>query len=621
LSQILEKATLRILNQDGKTVGAGFLITPKLAVTCAHVVKAAKSEPGQLISVARARGEDKQIAQVLEKGWSADDQNDIAFLQLSKPSKVLSPVRLSTSQNRVSRFFTSLGFPENPNYYWDMPKGLLGGIIPSTVKGREDLLQFPGNEIRQGMSGGAVLDNQAKQVVGMICEFEISQGVRNAYAITAETICKFAPEKIILDPPDKIRRQWIILGTVLGISLILALLFIFTRPPQLGTMTGDFNVAVAGFAVTGNPEENEIGTTLAENVFLHLNENLNEIAPELKQDISQFKIQVWAPEKIGGIRGNNREERADAARKLAQQIHADIIIYGVVDTTQSTWKVTPEFYLYDRSFYEAQEITGQHDMGTPFSIPGQNNTATRIAFSNQISARTKVLSVMAVGLSFYAENQLKSALSVLQTAENAENFGKEQGKEILYLLLGNTAAKLSQFPEAEQYYQKSLAIDPEYARAQIGMGSVNYIKALTPFQLSLKPGDIDNNLIDTSIKWYQNALQARNIPALANVETKVHFGLGQCYLLKVYSEKEQWFDPAIAEFQAVVQEYGNGKNIYVKELAAEAHARLGLIYALSGDPKAAIQEYEEAVKLLDEYPDRKNMYLERITKLREKLNP
>lgn len=642
MSHILEKATLRILNPDGTTVGSGLLIAPELVVTCAHVIMTAQSEPGQAISVADVHGKNGQIAQVLEKGWSPEDQNDIAFLQLSHPSPALFPVRLSSSQNRETRAYTSLGFPQDSSYAGDTPTGHLGGVIQSKITEREDLLQLQGTEIRKGMSGAAILDVQSNQVVGMICEFADHEGIRRAYAITTETIRKFAPMDISLTPPtgqDHAKtpttlgniplsiRQIVLLGAVCGLGLMLFFIHVlFPQPSQSDIMIGDFNVAVAEFTVIGNPQEKDLGKSLAGNIFLHLNENLNEIAHGLNRDISDLKIQVWNPEQVGAIRGESQEQRTNAAGQLAKKIHADIIIYGRIDTTKSTWEVTPEFYLDSRSFYDAQEIIGQYAMGKPFSIPGQDNTVTRITLSDQMSTRTKVLSILSVGLSFYAANQFEHARAILQTAENMEGFGKEQGKEILYLLLGNVSAKLSeqskstQFSEAEQYYQKSLDIDPEYARARIGMGNTNYYKALVPFQLSLKPGDIDNNLIDTSIQWYQRALQARNIPALANVETKVHFGLGQCYLLMVYSGKEQWFDPAITEFQSVVQEYGNGKNIYVKELAAEAHARLGLIYALSGHPTTAIQEYEEAVKLLDEYPDRKNMYLERITKLREKLN-
>jgi hypothetical protein len=60
---------------------------------------------------------------------------------------------------------------------------------------------------------------------------------------------------------------------------------------------------------------------------------------------------------------------------LAKKIDADMIIYGLIDTSQSTWKVTPEFYLSNENFYEAEEIVGHHDIGSPFTLFGKDNTS------------------------------------------------------------------------------------------------------------------------------------------------------------------------------------------------------------------------------------------------------
>ncbi len=42
----LEKNVFRVLNSGRATVGAGFMLAPRLAVTCAHVVSNANSRPG-----------------------------------------------------------------------------------------------------------------------------------------------------------------------------------------------------------------------------------------------------------------------------------------------------------------------------------------------------------------------------------------------------------------------------------------------------------------------------------------------------------------------------------------------------------------------------------------------
>jgi V8-like Glu-specific endopeptidase len=79
----LEAGTIRILKIDGSTAGTGFLVSKRLAVTCAHVVTSAKSKPGDLIKFKYHLGDlEAQQAKVLENGWSTE--NDVAILELTE---------------------------------------------------------------------------------------------------------------------------------------------------------------------------------------------------------------------------------------------------------------------------------------------------------------------------------------------------------------------------------------------------------------------------------------------------------------------------------------------------------------------------------------------------------
>ena len=49
----LTRAIIRVLKSDGSTVGTGFVVSADgLIATCAHVVEAAESGPGQKVRVA-----------------------------------------------------------------------------------------------------------------------------------------------------------------------------------------------------------------------------------------------------------------------------------------------------------------------------------------------------------------------------------------------------------------------------------------------------------------------------------------------------------------------------------------------------------------------------------------
>src|SRR5947209_14477128 len=76
MTQQLEQCVIRILNADDVVVGAGFLVADRLAVTCAHVVRAAGSDRGQPISIQFYASPVQQKAQVLVEGWSPFDSDE-----------------------------------------------------------------------------------------------------------------------------------------------------------------------------------------------------------------------------------------------------------------------------------------------------------------------------------------------------------------------------------------------------------------------------------------------------------------------------------------------------------------------------------------------------------------
>jgi tetratricopeptide (TPR) repeat protein len=111
-------------------------------------------------------------------------------------------------------------------------------------------------------------------------------------------------------------------------------------------------------------------------------------------------------------------------------------------------------------------------------------------------------------------------------------------------------------------------------------------------------------LLDNCVRYLDLAVQAPEKPPLAEVDTKIHFARGQCDWLKTYSGVLPDYNLAYEEFQQVVAAYGDGANPHVRELAAESHARIGLIYHLTENPAAAVKEYQMAIDLLPDFLER-----------------
>lgn len=411
--------------------------------------------------------------------------------------------------------------------------------------------------------------------------------------------------------------------------LAVALLYFGLREVGPDRMTGDFNVAVAPFQVIGEGEEPERGEDVANSIYGRLQANFEELDTPI--------IHVWGPElprlnPIPVIKGNTAEERATAAEKLANDIDADIVIYGVVTTENGNWLVTPEFFVSAQNFQEAAEILGQYNIGKPFQVLGDDPRALRISAGDKMRPRSESIAKMAIGLTYYSVTNYDRALDEFKQLVEKGLLTEESGADVVYMMLGNTLGKQAAailqnadvcnpdptpneqvtnlLTEAAANYDKALAINPDSARPYSGKGSVAYLLALS------NGNQVDMTQLQKSIELLNEGVNAPNKPPYSHVEAKLHLNLGQSYLLLALIN-EIGFEHATQEFNQVIAEYEglSDDNDVMQELAGEAYARLGLIYEQLSDVDSAIAAYESAAELLKARPDRRDLYLENVEAL------
>jgi tetratricopeptide (TPR) repeat protein len=379
-------------------------------------------------------------------------------------------------------------------------------------------------------------------------------------------------------------------------------------------MTGDFNIAIAGFTQQGDFQNSNTGLEVARRVYDRFS-NLGK----------DSGIKVWPPEWVGTVAGKDRDARATSAEQIAKRINADILVYGMLINNGKSFEISPEFYVSSKDFYLVGEIVGQHELGTPIIVSGQENPAERILTSKTLTTRSEVLSRLVLALSYFALQRPDDALTELQAAENTSGWADAEGKHVAYLFIGNMAGKKGDYATAERALKRALEIDPEYARALVGLANIYYLNALPPPSTTGSAAELKNtnfDLLNLAIETYQKATRATNKSALSDISTKVHYGLGQCYFVRAQGGIHPSFDNAIEEFNLVISDYGNGANTRVQEFAAESHARLGLIFAIQGAISSAVDEYELAAKLLlttdgaSYNPQRADLFQRRARELR-----
>ncbi|MBP0019394.1 MAG: trypsin-like peptidase domain-containing protein [Cyanobacteria bacterium SBLK] len=195
----LEVAIARIYSNSGKAIGAGFLVSDKYVLTCAHVVAFAlgiRADTPNLptgkiyLDFPRVDAGRKIEAKVIF--WLPVNpdlaREDIAGLELLNPiPDNAHPVRLLNSEDLWGHQFRVFGFPEGKsNGVW--ASGVLRGGTAKEWVQLEDVKET-GYRLDKGFSGAPVWDEELQGVVGMAVAAEQQrQEIKVAFIIPANVL-------------------------------------------------------------------------------------------------------------------------------------------------------------------------------------------------------------------------------------------------------------------------------------------------------------------------------------------------------------------------------------------------------------------------------------------------
>lgn len=418
------------------------------------------------------------------------------------------------------------------------------------------------------------------------------------------------PSRRLID--NVVRPFWFVFALLLVLlaALVIALPSVFNSVPPLEN--APFNVAIAEFAVDPDSDISEADVEVLTEAF-HTNfvTRLDEVRSELP-----LVVGVWSPEQIGVVEGETPEEREQNAQALEVELRerhnarADIIVYGVIAQRGNRIEVQPEFYVTD-NWPEVNELFGRFELASALYAP---NIDRARALSGELSNRSQVLAFITQGLVqmiFQQYDEARRAFSV------ALEINRDiVGQELIYVLRGNASLvnynqivasgdgrQAQRLPglldDATADFQQAIALNPAYARGYAGLGSVEYLNLLEPIRVRGAWTQLDDAQIDALEATFRMALEAPDAPESADVPTKVAFGLGQVAMLRYLQGDFQAVDEVREQFAQVIADYGEGSNPRVKELAAEATARLGYLERLLGDYEASQVLYTEAIALSD----------------------
>ncbi len=414
---------------------------------------------------------------------------------------------------------------------------------------------------------------------------------------------------------SRARRTQLILGgaaalLVIGLAVVVLAANGFFALRQ---MSGIFNVAVADFGevgAEGQVSASETGQQISAWAVNYLRETLQDDA----------NVQIWPNQ--GGLfdRTTVGLVTPTDAPKTAGDIHANLIFYGSIETGHSPVQLTLGFYVSPQFDSPLQEIQGNHSTGRPIRIADLANPAPSV--QPELKKQSSVIAWLTLGLT---QVQLGNSEQALQAFARAAEIDPQSpmvqffiGRENLFLADRHPDQRETYRQAAEDAFQKAIALDDQYARAYIGLGSVYRDRAADLIDNAItsdQPIDpLTNQLTEQAIQAYQKVLDLN--PATTDYGNPVvdvaRMALGNAYrqegtiaylqgdnsaALKSFEQALAILEDVRGSFEFSVKENESHRRYLtqVYEYLGETHQWQGLASEAASDYPAAIQSYQQSL--------------------------
>jgi tetratricopeptide (TPR) repeat protein len=339
-----------------------------------------------------------------------------------------------------------------------------------------------------------------------------------------------------------VSRAWAAVGVVATLTGLWGSYgHFFTKDPPPPVMRGTLNLAVADFASADSRggQATKATAKLATDVATSL---AGLLVQQLHPLAGRLRIEVRGPAQFPQIRGASQAAQAHAAKQRAGEIDADVVVYGMLTTDGNTTILQPQLYISDSIQGDTGELVGDHLWGSAIELPGdpESNRLAILQFGEPLSARTKALTSMILGIWYYQAGQPSVALQHLHAAAENPEWRDQEGKQVVYLFLGNAAerqgaqqqrqqhpaAARRSFADAVGYYQQALRVDVQYARAWYGIGETRFLQV----GLSCQPDRTNRRLLAQVVRDFERGAAGYPPPRARQPRRQARFraGAGLC---------------------------------------------------------------------------------------------
>jgi tetratricopeptide (TPR) repeat protein len=214
-----------------------------------------------------------------------------------------------------------------------------------------------------------------------------------------------------------------------------------------------------------------------------------------------------------------------------------------------------------------------------------------LSVSDTLEARTQVLALCTIGLTYIAVGKTESAISIFQQALNTPGWTERDGKEVIHHFIA--AAYKARRAEgdldlARESYRTAVTLNPNYAPGFLGLGDLHY----DGFIRSDHSNQAELSSAIEEYEWARNSID----PATSHTTAaKIHVALGNAYLIKAQLGDEPSFVKAEAEFFSILSGHDAGKAEFGPYLANALYG-LGVFHErATGNFTLAAQYYRQSI--------------------------
>jgi tetratricopeptide (TPR) repeat protein len=377
-------------------------------------------------------------------------------------------------------------------------------------------------------------------------------------------------------------------------------------------MNGSLNIAVALFAPQNNNActvTSDEAISLSRVVFRTLSDEMSTTIEQLKQNqlqgIALEDVQIRAPEATGFIDGTS-EGQAQAAQQKAKELNADIVLYGSIEcnTTPRETRVTPYFYLSDRKLqsFDQLEFSGAQTFGSIITSTGlPNSSSTHDALNRNLLLRLKALTQFLIGLDFFYAGRNADAATILAQASSIELNDNTFLKSMILSYQGATASRLGDFAGAQVFYEVALAANPDSITTEISLADALFYASR---------GDCGASADAEGLRDALKRLQSIEITGDTTYNTMLR-GFVALELAQVLGCMNQakitdtagnsdHYTQTVQQYQEAIT-FLSEESTITRDHLAEAHAGLGLTYALAEKSQDSTRFAEEWIAAAQEF--------------------